>query len=119
MNNVIVLGRTTNSIELKQTPSGKPVVTFSLAVKRPFENDTTDFISIVAWGKQAELISKYVKKGDKICISGFLTTRSWEKNGQKHYSTEIVAQVVDFCETKTQPSQTDLNHINHDDDLPY
>lgn len=119
MNNVIVLGRTTNSIELKQTPSGKPVVTFSLAVKRPFEADTTDFISIVAWGKQAELISKYVKKGDRICVSGFLATRSWEKNGQKHYATEIVLQSVEFCETKTQPNHTDSDHINPDDDLPY
>ena len=60
MNNIILIGRATNSVELKQTQAGKSVVSFSLAVKRPFTKDTTDFHTIVAWDKHAELISKYI-----------------------------------------------------------
>lgn len=100
MNSLVLLGRTTAPIELKQTQAGKSVVNFSLAVKRPFTKDTTDFFTIVAWDKQAELLSKYVGKGDQICIRGYLQTRSWDGNGQKRYATEVVAQEVSFCESK-------------------
>lgn len=101
MNNLVLLGRATNSIELKQTQSGKSVVSFSLAVKRPFAKDTTDFFTVVAWDKQAELLSRYVGKGDQICIRGHLTTRTWEdQQGNKRYATEVVANEVSFCESK-------------------
>lgn len=101
MNSIILLGRATSAIELKQTQAGKCVVSFSLAVKRPFTKDTTDFFTICAWDKQAELLSKYVGKGDQICIRGYLQTRSWEdNNGNKRYATEVVAQEVSFCEAK-------------------
>lgn len=97
MNTIILLGRTTSSIELKQTQAGKSVASFSLAVKRPFTKDTTDFHTVVAWDKQAELLSKYVKKGDQICIRGYLTTRTWtDKQGNKRYATEVVADEVSF-----------------------
>ena len=97
MNSIILLGRTTNSVELKQTQAGKSVVSFSLAVKRPFTKDTTDFHTIVAWDKQAELISKYIHKGDQVCIRGYLTTRSWtDKQGNKRNTTEVVADEVSF-----------------------
>lgn len=120
MNNLVLLGRATNSIELKQTQAGKAVVSFSLAVKRPFTKDTTDFYTIVAWDKQAELLSKYVNKGDQICIRGHLTTRSWEDSqGNKRYATEVVAQEVTFCETKknsegnnTSPAQNGSQSVN-------
>lgn len=101
MNNIVLLGRATSEIELKQTQAGKSVVSFSLAVKRPFSKDTTDFFTICAWDKQAEILSKYVNKGDQICIRGHLTTRSWEdNNGNKRYATEVVAQEFEFCEAK-------------------
>ena len=101
MNSIILLGRATSAIELKQTQAGKTVVSFSLAVKRPFSKDTTDFFTICAWDKQAELLSKYVGKGDQICIRGYLMTRSWEdNNGNKRYATEVVASEVSFCEAK-------------------
>jgi single-strand DNA-binding protein len=101
MNSIILLGRTTAPIELKQTQAGKSVSTFSLAVKRPFTKDVTDFHTICAWDKQAELLSKYVGKGDQICIRGHLTTRSWEdQQGNKRYATEVVASEVTFCEAK-------------------
>lgn len=101
MNSLVLLGRTTAPIELKQTQAGKSVVSFSLAVKRPFTKDTTDFFTVCAWDKQAELLSKYVNKGDLICIRGHLTTRTWEdQQGNKRYATEVVASEVTFCEAK-------------------
>ena len=101
MNTITLLGRATAQIELKQTQAGKAVASFTLAVKRPFTKDVTDFFTIVAWDKQAEILSKYVGKGDQICIRGHLTTRTWEdSNGNKRYATEVVAQEVSFCEAK-------------------
>jgi single-strand DNA-binding protein len=107
MNSIILLGRTTNSVELKQTQAGKSVASFSLAVKRPYTKDTTDFHNIVCWDRQAELVSKYVGKGDQICIRGYLTTRTWTDNqGNKRYATEVVADEVSFVgnkESNTEP----------------
>ena len=106
MNSIILLGRATTSIELKQTQAGKSVVSFSLAVKRPFTKDTTDFHTVVCWDKQAELISKYVNKGDQVCIRGYLTTRTWtDNNGQKRYATEVVADEVSFVNSANQNEQ--------------
>ena len=111
MNSIILLGRATSSIELKQTQAGKSVASFSLAVKRPFTKDTTDFITVYAWDKQAELLSKYVSKGNQICIRGYLTTRTWTDNqGNKRYATEVVADEVSFVapaqSAGTAPSAT-------------
>lgn len=135
MNSIILLGRTTNSIELKQTQAGKSVATFSLAVKRPFTKDTTDFHNIVCWDRQAELVSKYVNKGDQICIRGYLTTRTWTDNqGNKRYATEVVADEVSFVgnsssntEAKAQPyvptaytsNNQNFQEIPEDGNLPF
>lgn len=101
MNNVTLLGRTTSAIELKQTSTGKTVATFSLAVKRHFTKDTTDFHTVVVWDKLAETMSNYVNKGSLICIRGYIQNRSWEdSNGNKRYATEVVAQEFEFCEAK-------------------
>ena len=106
MNSIILLGRTTSSIELKQTQAGKSVASFSLAVKRPYTKDTTDFHTVVCWDKLAELISKHVNKGDQVCIRGYLTTRTWNDNqGNKRYATEVVADEVSFVGSKEASSQ--------------
>ena len=135
MNSIILLGRTTSAIELKQTQAGKSVANFSLAVKRPFTKDTTDFHTVVCWDKQAELISKYVNKGEQVCIRGYLTTRTWTDNqGQKRYATEVVADEVSFVgnsssttEAKPQPyvpsaytsNSQNFEEIHTDGDLPF
>ena len=135
MNNIILLGRTTSAIELKQTQAGKSVASFSLAVKRPYTKDTTDFHTVVAWDKQAELISKYVHKGDQVCIRGYLTTRTWTDNqGNKRYATEVVADEVSFVgnkesstDAKPQPyaptayttNNQNFEEIPNDGDLPF
>lgn len=107
MNNVVFTGRTTNDIEIKQTQSGKVVCSFSLAVKRPFAKDTTDFIDMVAWGKTAELLASMVKKGTSIAVKGHLETRTWEKDGQKRKAVEVIAEEFEFLEKKEQTTDND------------
>lgn len=135
MNSIILLGRTTSSIELKQTQAGKSVASFSLAVKRPYTKDTTDFHTVVCWDKLAELISKHVNKGDQVCIRGYLTTRTWNDNqGNKRYATEVVADEVSFVgnsssntEAKSQPympsayttDNQDFEEIPNEEGLPF
>lgn len=115
MNNITLMGRATSSVELKQTQAGKSVVNFSLAVKRPYTKDTTDFFNICAWEKTAELLAKYVKKGDQICIRGYLTNREWQdKQGNKRVSTEIIAEEIDFVggkETETEKKETKTPYV--------
>lgn len=94
MNDVKLIGRTTSDITLKQTQSGAMVANFSLAVRRPYKKDTTDFHRIVAWNKQAEILSQYVKKGNEVGISGYLTNRSYEKDGQTYYISEVFVEKV-------------------------
>lgn len=101
MNSVVILGRATSAFELKSTPTGKSVASGSLAVKRPFTKDTVDFINIVAWDKQAEILSKYVTKGSMICVRGSLQVRNWTDNdGKKRYATEVMVSEVSFAESK-------------------
>ena len=101
INKVILSGRITRDIEIKTTPSGTAVTQFSLAVERSFarqgEERQTDFITCVAWGKTAEFIGRYFGKGRSIVILGNLRTRTYDdKNGTKHYVTEVYADEVQF-----------------------
>lgn len=101
LNNVILMGRITQELELKQTQSGTAVLSFTLAVEQSFakqgEERKADFISCVAWKNQAEFISKYFSKGRMIAIVGNLRTRTYEdKNGSKHYVTEVYVDSVSF-----------------------
>ncbi|MEG1528345.1 MAG: single-stranded DNA-binding protein [Clostridia bacterium] len=99
MNKVILIGRLTADPELSNTPSGIAVCRFTLAVNRTFktaDGQTADFINIIAWRTQAENTCKYLKKGDPCAIVGAIQTRTYEKDGQKRYSTEVVADSVEF-----------------------
>lgn len=106
MNKIILLGRLTKDVELRYTQtSNTAVASFSLAVNRKFtkegEEQQADFFNIVAWNKLAETASKYLRKGSLILITGRLQNRNWEdEQGQKHYITEILAEELDFIETK-------------------
>ena len=106
MNKVILLGRLTRDPEVRYTQTTNTLVaSFSLAVNRRFvrqgEERQADFINIVAWGKTGEFCSKYFKKGQQVCISGRLQTRNWDDDqGVKHYVTEVVAEEVDFADSK-------------------
>ena len=126
MNKVILIGRLTKDVELRYTQTNNTAVaSFSLAVNRKFvktgEERQADFFNIIAWNKLAENISKYLFKGNQVAISGRLETRSWDdQNGQKHYVTEVIAEEVDFIESKNkQNNEAILNSptpIHKDDD---
>lgn len=102
MNKVILMGRLTKDPDTRQ--AGETTVTrFSIAIDRRYKQDggqTADFPSIVAFGKTAEFISKYFHKGVKIAIEGRLQTGSYEKDGVKHYTTDVIAEAVEFAESK-------------------
>lgn len=103
MNSINLIGNICQDVELKQTNSGKSVVSFNLAVQRPFSKDTTDFIPLVIYGQPAEYISRYANKGTKIAVCGKLTTRNYEdKNGNKRTAFEVVADSAELCGSATE-----------------
>lgn len=101
LNKAFVLGNLTRDPELRQTPSGQTVCSFGIATNR-FYNDSTgqkqkqaEFHNIVAWGRQAEIVNQYLKKGSLILVEGRLQTRNWQdQQGQKHWRTEIIAERI-------------------------
>ena len=97
MNKAFIIGRLTKDPENKDA-NGTQVTKFTVAVDRRKEG--ADFISCVAFGKTAEFVSKYFQRGSKIVIEGRIQTGSYEKEGVKHYTTEIVAEAVEFGESK-------------------
>lgn len=107
-NKVILGGRMTADPELKTTPSGIAVTTFTVAVNRRFGGKNegeaqADFFNVTAWRQTAEFICKYFRKASSICVMGSLQTRSWvDKDGQKRYATEIVADEAYFVDAKSE-----------------
>lgn len=105
-NKVILIGNLTADPELKQTVSGTSVCTFTLAVNRRFKgtdgNTECDFITVVAWRQQAVFVSRYLKKGKPLLVCGQIQVRSWtDRQGQKRYATEVVADEVSFIDSAT------------------
>jgi single-strand DNA-binding protein len=104
LNKAIIIGNLTRDPELRALPSGIKVCTFSLATNRVWKDksgakqEAADFHNIVAFGRQAEIIAQYLKKGSSALIEGRMQTRSWEDkgSGEKKYRTEIVADTVQF-----------------------
>ena len=107
-NLVVLTGRLTADPELKSTPNGIPVTTFSIAVNRNYragEEQQTDFINIVAWRQRAEFITKYFKKGSMIGIEGSIQTRRYQdKNGNNRTAFEVVVNNAQFVESKRDGS---------------
>jgi single-strand DNA-binding protein len=108
LNKVILGGRLTSDVELKQTPNGTPVVTFSIAVNRRFQSkenaqQQTDFFNVTAWRATAEFVSRYFRKGSSICVIGSLQNRTWtDQQGAKHYATDVIADEVQFVDSKSE-----------------
>ena len=123
------MGRLTKDPELKTTQTSNTSVTnFSLAVNRRFvkegEERQADFINIVSFGKTAEFVSKYFKKGQQVGVIGRIQTRTWDDDqGTKHYITEVVAEEAYFADSKkeetTQPTVQEQFEITNSDDLPF
>lgn len=141
MNKVILLGRLTKNPDIKYSQTNNMMVaSFSLAVNRKYvkqgEERQTDFINVVTYSKLAEFVQKYLKVGLQICICGRMQTRTWEdKNGQRRYATEVIAEDIDFADSPkktdesvlysaTQVNSTNQNNqedefISDGDDLPF
>ena len=97
MNAVNLTGRLTSDVELKTTTNGKSVCSYTLAVKRPKVKDTTDFINFVTWNHDAEFLANYAHKGDKVGVTGVLTSRKWQdKDGNARVSFEVVTDTVEI-----------------------
>ena len=102
LNKVLLYGNLTRDPELRALPSGMNVVNFSIATNRTFKDrdgkkqEQTDFHNIVVFGRQADTVNQYMKKGSAVFVEGRLQTRSWEKEGQKMYRAEVVADRVQF-----------------------
>ena len=137
-NKAIIGGRLTADPELRQTTSGIPVCAFRVAVNRPRKEDgkqaETDFLTVKAWRKQAELVSTHFKKGSNICISGSIRTNQFkDKNGNNRTELEISAEEIYFVDSKdeigggkvrTEPvKETEkagsLEEVKEDEELPF
>lgn len=131
MNKVILVGRLTRSPELRYTSQGTAVAGFTLAVNRRVKKDQeqqADFVPIVIWGTMGENCSKYLNKGSQAAISGRIQTRNYEnKEGKKVYVTEVVAEEVQFLDSKKDSKNNqeefgvptdDFTPID-DDDMPF
>ena len=126
MNIIAITGRLTSAPELKQTASGKSVISFSVAVQRPFTKDVTDFLNVTAWDKSAEFVARFFSKGEMIAIDGYLMQRTYEdRNGAKRSTFEIIAQNIGFCGSKSEDQKPakqaapELENIPEDNDLPF
>lgn len=130
-NKSLIAGRLTADPELKKTPSGVSVTSFTVAVNRPKDkegNRTADYIECQAWRNTAEFISKYFSKGSAIFVEGSIQTRSYEdKNGNKRKATELLINSAHFVESKkdSQPTYTAAETptfeelTENDDELPF
>ena len=135
-NKVILGGRLTSDIELKQTTSGLSVCSFSLAVNRKVGKDQpqkTDFIDCQAWRQTAEFLSRYFKKGSSLCVVGYLQKSEWQdQNGNKRYKTEVVVDEALFVDSKNEsgsdgfkppeysaPVEPKFEELDADADLPF
>ena len=114
LNKVILAGHLTATPELRQTPNGVSVASFSIAVNRRMgkgadgqTQNAVDFFNLVAWRNQAEFITRYFKKGSAICVTGSLQTRSWtDQQGNKRNATDIVVDEAFFVDNSSANSAT-------------
>ena len=132
LNSVVLMGRLTADPELKYTPSNIAVTAFKIAVDRSYSGNNrerqTDFISVVAWRKTAEFITRYFTKGQMIAVEGSIQTRNYEdKSGNRRTAVEVVVSNVSFCGDKQQETssaafggidESAFEEIS-DDDLPF
>ena len=114
VNKVIILGNLGNDPETSSMPNGNAVAKVSIATSEKWKKDgqdheRTEWHRVVFFGKLAEIVGQYLKKGSKVYVEGQLRTNQWEKDGQKHYTTEIIAREMQFLDSKGdgQSSQPD------------
>jgi single-strand DNA-binding protein len=126
LNKVVLIGRLTKDPELRYTASGIAVARFTLAVDRGFKNQQgereADFIPITVWRGAAESCAKYLSKGRLAAVVGRIQTGHYDKDGQRVYTTDVVADEVRFLEFKKEQEDTNIpgfNPVSTDEELPF
>lgn len=133
VNSCSFIGNVTRDAEIKMTPTGQKVASFSVACNEKYKDkqgnrqEKVEYINIVAWRKLADIIEQYVKKGSSLYIEGKLTTRSWDDpQGQKKYRTEIIANSIQMLggnrqddSWQGQAPKADYGSLPADEDLPF
>ena len=129
LNRAILIGRLTKDPELRYTPNGVAVASFTLAVDRPFTNQQgereADFIPVVVWRKQAENCANYIGKGSLVAVEGRIQVRTYDaKDGQRRWVTEVVADNVRFLDKRGNTNLQDISMIGseveyNEEDIPF
>lgn len=102
MNKVLLTGRLTKDPELRYTPSGTPVCRFNLAVSRMSADGGADFVPCTAWGKTAENLAQYMRKGGMLAVEGRIQVSTYEKDGKRRWDIHVVAGRIEFMASKRQ-----------------
>ena len=119
MNKVQLVGRLAIDPSVRYSDGGTTVARINVACDRRFKSDgqpTADFIGCIAFGKTAEFVEKYFHKGNKIGLTGRIQTGSYEKDGQKVYTTDVVVEEVEFVESKGSSDNSNNNNAKQDED---
>ena len=136
MNHVVLMGRLTRDPELKYSQAGKAFSKFTVVVNREFKREEADFINCTAWGKTAETIAEYLRKGRRIALQGRISVSNYEQNGETRWSTEVVVDKFEFVDTansqegekplvqkkkseSTFTASNENDEIMDDDDFPF
>ena len=122
LNKVIIIGYVGRDPEMRYTPSGRPVTSFSVATSRTWvsaegeRREETEWFNVVAWGNLAEICKAHLTKGQQVYVEGRLQTRGWEdESGKKHFRTELVANEMILLGDR-RPHNADFDYINDDND---
>lgn len=125
LNKVLIIGHLGRDPEMRYTPSGRPVTSFSVATTRTWtsgegeRHEETEWFNVVAWGNLAEICHQYLSKGKQVYVEGRLQTRGWEDdNGKKHYRTELVANEMIILGDRRSPSSLPDGQ-EEEDDYPF
>ena len=126
LNKVMIIGNLGRDPEMRYTPSGRPVTSFSVATSRTWNTSDgerrteTEWFNIVAWGNLAEICNQYLSKGQRVYVEGRLQTRRWEDNdGNKHTSTEVVANEMILLDNRRDSNQAAEDDEADVDEFPF
>lgn len=121
LNKVMIIGQIGHDPDMRYTPSGKPVTSFSVTVTRTWvtaegeRREATEWFNVVAWGNLAEICNQYLRKGRHVYVEGHLQTRSWEdQSGQKHFRTELVANEMIMLDSR--PGSSEVDYASSDEE---
>jgi single-strand DNA-binding protein len=126
LNKVMIIGHLGRDPEMRYTPSGRPVTTFSVATSRSWHSadgerhEETEWFNVVAWGSLAEICNQYLRKGQQVYIEGRLQTRRWEDTeGNKHFTTELVSKEMIMLGERRDISSTYVSKPGEEEEFPF